>query len=275
MKITIADDFDLEKIGNSGQCFRPVNIINNTWRFILGAEVLYITPISKSEYDISTEIKTWEEIWVPYFDMNRNYSNIRKSIKNDDYLKAAADCGKGIRILKQDCWEMLITFIISQRKNIPAIRKSVELLCSKFGRNLGKDMYTGEEIYSFPEPGDLLKAGEGELNSCSLGYRTPYIIDASEKVSSGNLDLEALNDLGDDELFEALKTVKGVGDKVSNCICLFGYGRTGRAPVDVWIQKVIDQQYQGDNPFPKYKEAAGIMQQYVFYQAQVNKITSI
>ena len=281
MKIRIEDDFDLFKIANCGQCFRAKLSGDGTWRFVTGGELIYIKELTSDHYEVSfSSVKgdeviyteedhsLWENVWIPYFDLERDYQGIRKKAADDPFLTAASDMGKGIRILKQDPFEMLITFIISQRKNIPAIKKSVEALCNDFGRSVKTPF---ESLSLFPAPGEIDVGERSLLSECSLGYRLPYVKDAIAQVVSGELDLNGLDSLSDEELFESLKQVKGVGDKVSNCICLFAYHRTGRAPVDVWIKRMIDEHYAGINPFPKYGNDGGIMQQFIFYYAQMTK----
>jgi N-glycosylase/DNA lyase len=125
-----------------------------------------------------------------------------------------------------------------------------------------------ETIYSFPTVDQLSRATAAELSDCKLGYRVPYIIDAIAQVSSHSTDLDDLYSFDDETLLSSLKNVKGVGDKVANCIALFAYGRIALAPVDTWIRKVIDDEYAGVNPFPGYGSVAGIMQQYAFFYAQ-------
>ncbi len=268
MKIVIDDDFDLKKIEESGQCFRVSEPEDGTWRFICPDGVLYIRKTGDSEYEVSVSKEDWERIWIPYFDLGRNYEEIRRLIPGEDgFMRRAAEYGKGIRVLRQDPWEMLITFIISQRKNIPAITKSVELLCDMFGKEVPK-----EGIKLFPTPKQLSSATEEDLNLCKLGYRTPYVLDAIEKVNNGDIDLCKLTGLGDEELFEELKRIRGVGDKVANCICLFAYGRTSLVPVDTWIARIIDLEYNGKNPFTRYNTNGGIMQQWAFYYARSIRI---
>jgi N-glycosylase/DNA lyase len=157
---------------------------------------------------------------------------------------------------------MLITFIISQRKNIPAISKAVDTLAQKFG---GKIMTGYETVSVFPTPEELCLAQTEELNSCGLGYRAAYVKDATEKVKTRALDLTELASRQDNDLFEELMKIHGVGKKVANCVCLFGYGRTARVPVDVWIARAIQEECHGESPFADLGEEAGIIQQYVFY----------
>ena len=264
--VCISDDFDLEKIRVSGQCFRVGTFPDGTYRFISGDRVLYIREGARGEFSVSCSESEWDEVWRPWFDLDRSYSDIRDNCRGiHPFMDLCMESGAGLRILKQDYWEMLITFIISQRKNIPAITSCVEKLCSRFGRRIGTGDF-GEELMAFPEPEALAAAAAaGGLSDCSLGYRADYVADASRRVAEGEIDLDALESLGDEELVSALKEFKGVGDKVANCVALFGYSRTGLAPVDVWIGRAIDEQFGGKNPFPDYGENGGIMQQYVFY----------
>lgn len=269
MQVTISDDFDLQKIADSGQCFRVRDFGDGMFRFITGDEVLYIRKLSRARYEASCPDEVWRRVWVPYFDLERNYLRIRKTIPaSDPYMRSAARGGRGIRVLRQDPWETLVTFIISQRKSIPAIKASVELLARRFGEIITTPY---ETLYTFPSAAQLEKANDQDLADCKLGYRVSYVKDAVAKVLSGNLDLPALFGLPDTDIFNALKIVRGVGDKVAGCVCLFSYGRTGVAPVDTWIHKIIAREYGGVDPFPAYGEVAGILQQYAFYHAISHK----
>ena len=269
MQVTISDDFDLQKIAESGQCFRAKKFGGGMFRFITGGEVLYIEKLSRARYEVSCPDEAWKRVWVPYFDLERNYLRIREAIPaSDTYMRSAARGGKGIRVLRQDPWETLITFIISQRKSIPAIKTSVEMLATRFGEIITTPY---ETLHTFPSAARLEKASDQDLADCKLGYRVSYIKDAVAKVLSGTVDLTALSGLSDTEAFNALKTVRGVGDKVAACVCLFSYGRIGVAPIDTWIHKIIACEYGGINPFPSYGENAGIMQQYAFYYAISHK----
>ncbi len=215
-------------------------------------------PDAGTVLSVSCGKSEWDSIWHPYFDLDTDYRKIRGSIPEDDwYLAKAARLGAGIRILRQDRFEMLISFIISQRKSIPAIRTSIEKLVGLFG----SDGF-------FPEPQAMMDATEEEFASCSLGYRTAYVRDAVRRVACRDVDLDRLDDLPDEELFGELKSFCGVGDKVANCVMLFAYHRIGRAPVDTWIARIINEEYGGADPFPRYEGVAGIMQQYMFYRAQ-------
>ncbi len=268
MVITITDDFDLEKIANSGQNFRSRLFKDGTYRFITRENILYIKKISETEWDVSCSELEWQDIWIPYFDLERSYKQIRKKWRNDEFLRKASDEGAGIRVLQQDAWEMIVTFIISQRKSIPAIKRCVESLCKLYGKEIQTER---EKLYTFPTPESIRSAEENELASCGLGYRLSYIQDAAAKIAGKEQLLEQWNELQDAELLAALKSIKGVGDKVANCIMLFAYGRTASAPVDTWINKVIEKKYNGINPFPAYGDTAGIAQQYIFYYSISHK----
>ena len=269
MELTISDDFSLPKIAESGQCFRIRAFDDGTYRFITEGNILYIRERASGRFEADCTPEQWTSVWVPYFDLGRSYSQIRSSIpERDIYMKRAAEAGKGIRILRQSPWETLVAFIISQRKSIPAIQSAVEQVSERFGTRV---VTARETVYAFPAPEQLSGADEAMLSTCKLGYRTPYVLDAIAKARSGALELAALADSPDSELLESLKRINGVGEKIANCVALFAYGRTALAPVDTWIGKVIRSEYGGENPFPAYGEAAGIMQQYVFYYALNHK----
>ncbi len=301
MIVKVFDDFDMKKIQVSGQCFRVKELEDGTFRFITGKHVVYIRKISGTNEDNATEGKTgivpkingnagdagnisvnngtlpgcelevscskeeWKNIWTPFFDLDRNYARIAETeYGKHHFADGAILFGRGLRILKQDKWEMLITFIISQRKSIPAISSAVEALCRKFGDEIDTNG-TENELYAFPEPDQMVNASADDFKDCGLGYRAPYVRDAVEKVCSGELDLEGIDSLDDEALFDKLMTVHGVGKKVANCVLLFGYARTARVPIDVWIQRAIEEDCDGVNPFPLYGENGGIIQQYIFF----------
>ena len=238
MIIHITDDFDPDRIAQSGQCFRWEKMEGETWRIIAGGACLYLTPLGDDLYEFDCTEDEYENFWRQYFDLQENYQNIRARIdyKEDPFLWQAAEQEKGIRILRQDPWEMLITFIISQNRNIPAIRNSVELLAARCGDK--RTDSRGEDFYAFPEPSALAALPESDLKSCKLGYRCKYVHAAAEAVSSGDIDLLSL--LAADE------------------------ASTNAFPVDVWIRRVLDEQYPNGYPDEKYAPYNGIYQQYMF-----------
>lgn len=263
MRLEIQDDFDLKKIISCGQCFRAKTLDDGVFRFITGEHVIYIRDVGNHIFSVSCSEEEWNQVWASYFDISRHYRALREEeSEKHEFVRRAMDCGRGLRILRQDPWEMLVTFIISQRKSIPAIAKSVEALAERFGHPIQTDY---EDIRSFPTPEEMRHASEEDLKRCGLGYRASYVSDAIQRVTSGILDLSAIAAYEDEELFRELQTVYGVGKKVADCVCLFGYGRVARAPIDVWISRAIDEECHGVNPFPLFEKEAGIIQQYMFY----------
>lgn len=263
MHVEIKDDFDLDKIIDSGQCFRGKRFDNATYRFMTGDSVLYLSREQPGEYVVSCSEDEWESIWTPFFDLHRSYSKIAIAESGKHaFVDKAIEYGRGLRLLRQEPWEMLITFIISQRKSIPAIIKSVEALSEQFGHDV---ITRYETIKAFPSAREMESATEEELAACGLGYRVKYILDAIQQVKSGHFNFQSIADLPDNLLLEKLQSIYGVGKKVANCIALFAYGRTACVPVDVWILRAIDNECDGISPFALYGDNAGIIQQYVFY----------
>ena len=265
MKFTIKDDFDLKKIADSGQCFR-FNECLGGYSIVASGKYLYIEQAGENEYKANCSQEEFDDFWHHYFDLETDYSRIRDLVnpKEDGYLYLASQFGKGIRILRQDPWEMLISFIISQRKNIPAIKASVEKLCELAGEKIEVSP-DGKPIYSFPTPQRLAELSMEELTGCSLGYRDKYVKKVAMDVASGAVSLKEMEKLGDDELMESLLKLYGVGVKVANCEILFGYHRLDAFPKDVWINRVLEQHYPDGFLFDKYTPYNGVMQQYLFF----------
>ena len=264
MKTITPSQFDLEQIADSGQCFRWNRISDYKYRIIAFGKILNI------EQDLETGSVTmdcsdsdFDNIWKDYFDLGTDYGKIIERIPEDDeYLKRAASICDGIRIIKQDPWETLITFIISQRKNIPAIKASVEKICKAAGSVIGEA--DGEKLYAFPTPKQLSSLSMDDLNACSLGYRAQYIYKAARAAFDGAVDLDKWKSLGDEELFDKLCSLYGVGKKVANCTMLFGFYRLDSFPIDVWMNKIQAKYYPEGFPIEAYRPYGGVMQQYMF-----------
>ena len=269
-----ADCFDLEQIMESGQCFRIYRLSvseENEDGVIYRATAANHTVLIRQESKniTNTTLLTflcspdeYEQFWRHYFDLETDYRQYESAIDPEDlYLQSAFAFGSGIRILHQDPWEMLITFIISQRKNIPAIRQAVEALSKKCGTCIDEE----NEIYAFPTPEQLSALTLSDLQSLSLGYRAKYIYETTKQVADGSLDLTKWDLFSDNDLHKMLLSCYGVGEKVANCVALFGYHRIGAFPVDVWIDRIQKTYYNGHFPVEKYEGFAGIMQQYLFY----------
>ena len=279
-------NFNLRQIADSGQCFRMVpcdpNRSQTAYRVISGRHFLIVeqTGDEVTFHCLSDEFAFWEH----YFDLKTDYDTYIRAIDPmDDYLSRAAAFGSGIRILNQDLWEMIITFIISQQKTIPAIRALVEALSEKYGtRNKIPPTVSGY-YYAFPSPEELNRASLDDLLALKLGYRAKYIKRTCEDVCSGKLDLDRLMKLNYADSMEVLLSCYGIGVKVANCICLFGLHHIGAFPVDTWIKKILLREYApkscctGHVPetrlcealieenFSKYPGFAGVLQQYIFF----------
>ena len=258
-------DFDLKKIAESGQCFRLNPNREGGYTLVALGRVLRLRETADGcELDCSSA--DFDALWRGYFDLERDYAAIRASVDPDDaFLNRACDFGRGIRMLRQEPWEMLISFILSQQKNIPAIKRCVEVLCSRYGEPIEN---AGDSLFSFPSAGRLAALDERCLLDCSLGYRAKYVSAAARLVASGALNLTGIAALPDDALMDTLLSVPGVGEKVANCVLLFGYHRLGRFPRDVWINRVIENEYGGLFPLARYPDTAGALQQYIFYYAR-------
>ena len=262
--IQITDDFNLRKIAESGQCFRWNHIDDREYRIIYNGKCLYITQIAEAEYRINCDKKEFEMIWKPYFDLGEDYGKIRARIdrQRDPFLYFAAQEEKGVRILRQNPWETLVSFIISQNKNIPAIQKSIELLSQFSGEKL-TDSYGGF-YYAFPTPEEIGKMSEADLKACKVGYRWKYIKAAANAVLDGTLNLSSLIPADEKETIQKLTELYGVGVKVANCVSLYGLHHTDAVPVDVWMKRIIDNEYSGNYPYERYSPYNGIYQQYMF-----------
>ena len=273
------EEISLKKIVQSGQCFRPKEIAPACFRFITKDSILYLKQVSEKELAFyinkeekeregsfdegeENEVKEWKKIWLPYFDGKRRYRKIEKASREDVYLQKCITFGKGLRVLRQEPFEMLISFILSQRKSIPAIRSSLEKLCEKFGEKRYSKLEE-KEIFLFPTAEAMQNA---DFSDCSLGYRAPFVRDAVERVLEKRLDLRALDKASTAELLSALMEVHGVGIKVASCVALFAYSRMDLIPEDVWMKRIREKAYHGVNPYQNDPDG-GIIQQYLFHYA--------
>ena len=256
--------FDLEQTAGSGQVFRmiPAPGRTNTWQVISQGHVCFI----RQENDIfflecGPDL---ENFWKNYFDLNTDYEKMIASITPDDhYLKAASKAGQGIRILRQDTWEMIITFLISQQNNISRIRSCIERLCVRYGEKLKAG---DTEYYSFPTPQQLSGATEEELRRLGMGYRARYIVETTRSILEGEVSLEKLYQMKYyRRARKELMKLSGVGEKVADCICLFALHHMDAFPIDTHIRQVLDEHYRRGFPNRRYHGMRGIMQQYIFY----------
>lgn len=272
------DDFDIRKIMASGQCFR---MSENTLSYRENADryielIAFGKPLrvkqDGSVLSFSCSEEEFNQIWRQYFDLDTDYSKIireaQEKYADDPYLMSAIDFSRGIRILKQDFFETLISFIISQRKSIFQIRKSVGTLSYRNGCQMAANGFDGERysLTRFPYANEIIQMAEsGTLRSCTLGYRERYVYEASKWYQDfpGNLESD-LASMGYENAMKELMRIKGVGKKVANCVCLYGLHYMNACPVDVWIQRIFDTYYNGEIPRWVSDPNAGLFQQFVF-----------
>lgn len=264
-KLKKPDYFNLRDISYSGQCFRFNYIGEDKYSTIYKDNYIELKDLGE-ELEVSCNKKTWENIWVKYFDLDTDYSKYEEVIKNlgseYDYIKKAFEYSKGIRILRQDSFEMLISYIISQRNRIPKIKDAVERLSLEFGREL-RDKFTGNIFYTFPNEMELSPKVEDYM-AMKLGYRDTYVARAVQDVRERGI--EYFSD------FDKVKILYGVGEKVANCYLLFGRHDIARFPVDVWIKKILVREFDEHLDLTPFKEFAGIVQQYMFYYERMTSL---
>lgn len=266
--IKVIKNFNLRTIANSGQCFRMYEIEEGVFNIFSTDKMLRVKTLGKNKFDFECSEKDYK-FYTNYFDLYTNYEKYARVCKsNDVFLKKCIKFSNGLRILNQDKFEMIISFIISQRKSVKAIQTSIERMCKLSGKKI-KNKYG--EFYAFPNANEILKLTKSKLMSCGMGYRTDYIIQFCKDYIAGKYDLEAMDKLTDEELLNTLLSIKGVGIKVASCVALFAYHRMSICPVDVWIARVLDKKYNGTIP-KEYEKYAGMIQQYWFNFTRINKI---
>ncbi|MDR0396446.1 MAG: 8-oxoguanine DNA glycosylase [Oscillospiraceae bacterium] len=242
---------NLAKIARSGQTFR--------WRAV--GDSLYIIPalgrelrarqVDPERVEFACSRVEWSDVWLRYFDLDNDYDAIIASVDpSDAYLTSACEAARGLRVLRQDLWETIVSFICSQNNNIPRITGMLERVCAACG--------------GFPRAERLRELGPGVLSGCGLGYRIEYLVRAADQFISDNPD-EFLRDYDYDGARQYLMTYHGIGPKVADCICLYGLGLTGAFPRDVWVKRIERQYYGGAFPVERYPNSAGILQLFMFW----------
>ena len=264
----IKNDFgiDIDRTFDCGQCFRFDRVEDSPYE-VEYRGVAFGRAVSFAErggylYVIGADEGEFEALWRGYLGLDRDYGAIHGellSLSENEALRRAVEYGRGIRILRQDPWEAICSFIISQNNNIPRIKGLISALSCEAGERIS------DGVYSFPTAKAVAALGVDRLRELKMGFRAPYIIDAAEKVAEGDLDLDAVAALSTSEAEKLLCTVKGIGPKVADCALLFGFSRYDAFPVDVWIKRVIAKYFdEGFDPrdLGRY---AGIAQQVLFY----------
>ncbi|ADQ07386.1 8-oxoguanine DNA glycosylase domain protein [Caldicellulosiruptor hydrothermalis 108] len=253
----------------SGQCFRwkkaecgYIGVVNR--------KIVLVYPQDNNTFDIyNCSPDEFKKFFYWYFDLDKDYDLILKELsEHDEILKKAVEKYRGMRLLNQEPFECMISFIISQNNNIKRIQILVERLCQAYGEKIE---YRGFSSWTFPEIEDLKKISTEELKRLGLGYRAEYIKDAIAKLDEGKIDFESLESLSSDEARKILKTVKGIGDKVANCILLYSLQKYDVFPVDVWVKRALREYYGIENikqlrQFIKsFGELAGYAQLFLFH----------
>ena len=272
----ISEDFDPQHVFDCGQCFRWLREEDGSYTGVVQGRVINV----KKENDLiildNTNKEEFENIWFNYFDLGRDYSEIKNQLRvMDEYLEKATEFGQGIRILQQDGWEMLISFIISANNRIPMIQRAINNLSERYGKFIGE--YRGKKYYAFPTAEELSKVSVEDIRACQTGFRDKYIKSVVDYVSKNKEDVLSYRKLNTDECIKELVKFNGVGPKVADCIALFGMQKYDTFPVDVWVKRVMEEFYVEDNlslpkirkfALEKFGDLAGFAQQYLFYYAR-------
>lgn len=262
-----------------GQAFRWKKLDEEAYRFIFRNVVLEARATDDS-IEIVGDCSDENEI-LNYFDLNTDYDAIKKTLSaNDEVIRKAIDFGGGMRILKQDPFETYISFIISANNQIKNIKNTIKKLAQMYGKKLNNP-FDEEEYYAFPSPAALSNAKPEDIKEYArAGFRSERIVIASKMVQEGIIDFEELKERSIDDIRKTLLEVPGIGEKVFQCILLFGLGRTDSFPVDVWVKRVMEELYYGgeernkkliqEDGMRRFGDLSGYAQQYLFYYMREN-----
>jgi len=287
-------NFKLKHIFECGQIFRFEEVAENDFIVIAFGRLIEVKEDGNDVIIYNSTKEDFQNIWLKYFDLDRDYSVIKDELSKDVLLKQSIEFGYGVRVLNQDPFEMLLSFIISARNNIPSIKKTVNKISNKWGKEI---IYKDKTYYAFPNIDEIKDATLEEIQETGASFRSKYIFDTiknvyNSKSGKGNLktndtneyikyDLDYIKNLDDDECHNALQEFKGVGSKVADCIMLFSMEKTSAFPVDVWVKRAMIHFYGAEDASlnkirifgrNKFGKLAGFAQQYLFYYARENKI---
>ncbi len=253
---------DLDLTLDCGQAFRWEKQEDGSYSGVAGGYFLNIAKENGNLIFNNTSMEAFEGFWINYFDLNRDYKAICRTLKEDELLSSTIDEYYGIRILNQEPWEALCSFVISQQNNIKRIKLIISRLCRAYGEDLGNGWYT------FPSAERLAELSVADFEAIGAGYRAKYLEKLAKDVASGNIDLSKIKSLSLEEARKALLDIYGVGIKVANCALLFGFGFLSAFPVDVWMKRVMEYYPNG---LPEcFTGIEGIAQQYLFHWARNN-----
>lgn len=275
------EDFSLSQTLECGQCFRFYKQDENDYVIVAYKNLLHMKQENDTLIFYDCDINSVKTIWIPYFDLDRDYAEIKRFLlEKDNLLRDSINEKYGVRILNQEFHEMLISFIISQNKQIPHIKQLVRRISEEYGEYLGE--INGEKYYSFPEVEILGTITEEKFREMKTGFRAPYLADAVEKLSKNVISAVDFQGMDEDDARKKLMEIKGVGEKVANCVMLFGLGYRSAFPIDVWMKRIMETLYfQGKDTkkeliadFAKemYGEYGGYAQQYLFCYGRENNV---
>ena len=261
-------DFDVTHTFDCGQCFRWEREEDGSYTGVAFGKVVNIASKDNRVVISNSCVEDVENIWIDYLDLKEDYGSVKSGFSADENLSKAMDFGFGIRILRQDLWETIVSFIISANNNIPRIKKIINKMCELFGEKIEFD---GKIFYGFPTPEALAELALSDLAPIRAGFRDKYILDAAKKVVSGEVNLDEIPKLSNNNAKSELMKIKGVGTKVTDCVLLFSLGRHNVFPLDVWTKRIINDVYGiEEKVVPTFIEEhfgknAGIAQQYLYY----------
>ncbi|HZJ77075.1 MAG TPA: DNA glycosylase [Oscillospiraceae bacterium] len=270
------EDFEPEHIFECGQCFRWNLEDDGSYTGVAYHKILNVNKNKDTVIFNNTNIEDFKDIWIEYFDLNNDYSKIKRDlVKKDVTLEIAINFGHGIRILKQEPHEALISFIISANNAIHRIKKSVELLSEGFGQYLGE--YRGKRYYGFPDIETISQLNDEQIRRCGVGYRSKYILETAKKIVDEDISLKQLKELNNEDCYNTMLKFSGVGPKVASCVLVFAMDKIEFYPVDVWVKRAMEHFYFHQNTSnkkieqfarEKFGRYAGYAQQYLFYYAR-------
>lgn len=259
-------DFSPEHTFECGQCFRWERQTDKSYIGVAGEKAVRISAHGDDITIDGIEKPEFESFWRKYLDCDRDYGEIKKRVSVNPVMKEAVSYGGGIRILRQEFHEALISFIISQRSSIPRIKTCVRRLCERYGESI---YFEGKQYFTFPAPEKLAQISEKEFSELGTGYRAPYLYGAAQSLADGTLCAKELSSLSTPEARKKLLSVRGIGDKVCDCILLFSLGKYDLFPSDVWIKRTMAEYFGTDNAKEDgerfFGEYSGFAQQYLFY----------
>jgi len=278
--LTDVSDFELGDIFECGQCFRWNKQPDGAYIGVASGKALKINRTEEGIILYNTTEAEFKSFWYDYFDLDRDYAKIRQKLSSDKNLSDAFGFGSGLRLLRQQLWECVVSFIISASNNIPRMKKIVELFCEKFGEEIN---YLENTYHAFPTPEKTASLSLEDLAVIRAGFRDKYILDAAKKfLSDEEITTENLSKVSTKEAKEILMRINGVGSKVADCVLLFGLGKYDSFPVDVWMKRIMEYCYFDNSPqsintiseFAKkhFGDLGGFAQQYLFFYARENKI---